>query len=91
MRRLRNIRENPMVAVLADHYDEDWSRLWWVRADGRAWILDAPDDMAGPIRLLAERYPRSGIARPAGPVICVVVDRWAAWATGVGKIQPEAP
>jgi len=91
LRRLRNIRENPMVAVLADHYDEDWSRLWWVRADGRASILDAPDDMAGPIRLLAERYPQYRHSPPAGPVICVVVDHWAAWAAGDGEIQPEAP
>jgi PPOX class probable F420-dependent enzyme len=91
LRRLRNIRENPMVAVLADHYDEDWSRLWWVRADGRASILDAPDDMAGPIRLLAERYPQYRHSAPAGPVIRVVVDHWAAWAAGDGEIQPEAP
>jgi len=82
LRRLRNIRGNPRVAVLADHYDEDWSRLWWARADGRAVILDAPDDMAGPIRLLAERYPQYRRSPPAGPVICVVVDRWAGWAAG---------
>jgi PPOX class probable F420-dependent enzyme len=91
LRRLRNIRENPMVAVLADHYDEDWSRLWWVRADGRASILDAPDDMAGPIRLLAERYQQYRHSPPAGPVIRVVVEHWAAWAAGDGEIQPEAP
>ena len=35
LRRLRNIRADPRVAVLADHYDEDWSRLWWARADGQ--------------------------------------------------------
>jgi PPOX class probable F420-dependent enzyme len=80
LRRLRNIRGNPRVAVLADHYDEDWSRLWWARADGRAVILDAPDDMAGPIRLLAERYPQYRHSPPAGPVICVEVERWAGWA-----------
>jgi PPOX class probable F420-dependent enzyme len=91
LRRLRNIRENPMVAVLADHYDEDWSRLWWVRADGRASILDAPDDMAGPIRLLAERYPQYRRSPPAGPVICVVVDHWAGWAAGADWMEAEAP
>jgi PPOX class probable F420-dependent enzyme len=82
LRRLRNIRDNPRVAVLADHYDEDWSRLWWVRADGRASILDDPDDMAGPIGLLTGRYPQYRHSPPAGPVICVVVDHWAGWAAG---------
>ena len=40
LRRLRNIRANPWVAVLADHYEDDWGALWWVRADGRATVLD---------------------------------------------------
>lgn len=91
LRRLRNIRRNPAVAVLADHYDEDWSRLWWVRADGRAAILDAPDAMAGPIRLLAERYPQYRRSPPAGPVICVVVDHWTGWAASGGYSEPEGP
>lgn len=46
LRRLRNIRENPDVALLADRYDDDWSRLWWVRADGSARVLDAEHDEA---------------------------------------------
>ena len=46
LRRLRNIRANPRVAVLADHYEDDWDRLWWVRADGQAAILDDPATMA---------------------------------------------
>jgi PPOX class probable F420-dependent enzyme len=91
LRRLRNIRDNPRVAVLADHYDEDWSRLWWVRADGRASILDAPDDMAGPVGLLTGRYPQYRRSPPAGPVICIVVEHWAGWAAGDGWIEPEAP
>ncbi|MEV5410896.1 TIGR03668 family PPOX class F420-dependent oxidoreductase [Thermopolyspora sp. NPDC052614] len=47
LRRLRNIRENPRVSVLADHYEEDWDRLWWVRADGRARILGDPTECPG--------------------------------------------
>ena len=40
LRRLRNIRENPRVALLADYYAEDWVALWWVRVDGRASIIE---------------------------------------------------
>ena len=43
LRRLSNIAENPSVAVLCDHYDEDWRRLWWVRADGTAETADDDD------------------------------------------------
>jgi PPOX class probable F420-dependent enzyme len=80
LQRLRNIRAHPQVAVLADHYEEDWSLLWWVRADGRASILTGPGEMAGPVALLTGRYPQYRHSPPAGPVICVVVDHWAGWA-----------
>jgi PPOX class probable F420-dependent enzyme len=33
-RRMANVMENPLVSMLVDHYDDDWSALWWVRADG---------------------------------------------------------
>jgi PPOX class probable F420-dependent enzyme len=80
LRRLRNIAGNPQVAVLADHYEADWDRLWWVRADGTAAVLAGPGDMAGPLRLLAARYPQYRASPPAGPVISVRVARWSGWA-----------
>ena len=76
LRRLRNIRADPRVAVLADHYEADWDRLWWARADGRASLLAGPADMAGPLELLAARYPPYWADSPAGPVIVIQVDRW---------------
>jgi PPOX class probable F420-dependent enzyme len=81
LRRLRNIAENPAVALLADHYDDDWSALWWVRADGTARVLDPGDPEAGRARaLLAERYEPYRAAPPPGPVIAVAVERWRGWA-----------
>ena len=80
LQRLRNIRGDPHVAVLADHYAGDWSRLWWVRADGQASVLDEPAEMAGPLRLLEERYPQYRERPPAGPMICVLVAHWTGWA-----------
>ncbi len=64
LRRLRNIRANPRVAVLADHYENDWARLWWVRADGRATILDDPAAMAPALALLAGPLPAVPRAGP---------------------------
>jgi PPOX class probable F420-dependent enzyme len=76
LRRLANVAANPAVALLADEYDEDWSRLWWVRADGRGRVLDdAPEAVA----LLVERYAQYRAAPPAGPVLAVDVERWSGW------------
>ena len=80
LRRLRNIRANPRVAALADHYEDDWGRLWWVRADGRAAILDDPAAMAPALALLAGRYPQYRDQPPGGPVISIRVTRWTGWA-----------
>src|SRR5215472_5832016 len=52
LRRLDNMRAHPDVAVLADHYADDWTELWWVRADGRAEIVADPVAMSAPIALL---------------------------------------
>lgn len=84
LRRLRNIGENPRVAVLADHYAEDWDTLWWVRADGRASIASAEDAMRRPLDLLAARYGQYRDHRPGGPVIVIQVQRWTGWSGGSG-------
>jgi PPOX class probable F420-dependent enzyme len=81
LRRLANIAANPAVSVLADHYAEDWGALWWVRADGRARIVDATgDEGAAAIAALTVRYPQYRATPPAGPVVVVDVARWTGWA-----------
>jgi len=82
LRRLRNIRRDPRVAVLADHYEADWDRLWWARAEGLAAILGEPGGRARPLALLAARYPQYRANPPAGPVIAITVARWTGWAAG---------
>ncbi len=79
LRRLRNLAANPRVAVLADEYDDDWTRLWWVRADGAATVISDPSTMAAPIELLARRYPQYLASPPPGPVIAIRVDQWSGW------------
>jgi PPOX class probable F420-dependent enzyme len=78
LRRLANVRENPAVSLLVDHWDdEDWERLWWVRADGEGRVLDPADDEAArAVDLLRERYPRQ---RDQGEVLAVDVTRWSGW------------
>ena len=80
LRRLRNIRRDPRVAVLADHYEADWDRLWWARADGLASILGEPAGRARPLELLAARYPPYRVNPPAGPAFDRDRDHWTGWA-----------
>lgn len=80
LRRLRNARENPRVAFLVDGYDPDWSRLWWVRVDALARVLEDGPERDAALRLLAGRYEQYRHARPAGPVLVADVERWSGWA-----------
>ena len=80
LRRLDNIRANPAVSALVDHYAEDWQQLWWARADGTARIVEAGEAEASrAIAALSERYTQYRDAVPPGPVIVVAVGRWSGW------------
>ncbi len=79
LQRLANIHANPAVSVLADSYDDDWTRLWWARADGTAAIAEGVD-AATAIDALAARYPAYVARRPLGPVVSIDVRRWSGWA-----------
>jgi PPOX class probable F420-dependent enzyme len=79
LQRLANLRVEPRCALLVDHYDEDWSRLWWVRADGVATVVDDPPGTHPGIRALLERHAPYRAAPPAGPLVVVRVQRWTGW------------
>jgi PPOX class probable F420-dependent enzyme len=76
LKRLANIAVNPRVSVLADHYDDDWSRLWWVRADGVARVVDTSPAASA---ALVARYPQYLQNPPVGPFLEITVERWSAW------------
>jgi PPOX class probable F420-dependent enzyme len=80
LKRLRNVRENSRVVVLADEYDDmDWSKLWWVRVDGSARVLEAEEDVAAPLAWLSEKYRQYQEAPPAGPVIRISIESVTGW------------
>src|ERR1051326_878505 len=79
LKRVRNIGGNPRVAVLVDHYDDEWTSLWWARADGTASVLDPGPDADRGLALLAERYAQYRSQPPAGPVVAIAVERWSGW------------
>ena len=79
LQRLVNIEANPAVTFLVDHYEDDWTRLWWVRVDGTASIhADGPvRDTA--VNALVGKYERYNQTPPDGPVIVIRTDRLVAW------------
>ena len=80
LKRLRNIAANPHVAVLFDHYEEDWSTLWWVRVDGMARVVEDAVEAERAIDLLLARYPQYRSMRPGGPVVAITIQRMTGWA-----------
>ena len=78
LRRLDDLAADARVAMLADHYAEDWAELWWVELQGTAATL-AGEAAAAALDALAERYPAYRAERPPGPVVAVTPHRWAWW------------
>lgn len=79
LRRLRNIAENPRVSFLVDHYEADWTRLWWVRADADARVVLGGEEHARVVAALQERHPPYARLAPTGPVVVAGVQRWSGW------------
>jgi PPOX class probable F420-dependent enzyme len=79
LRRIENARDRPDVTVLVDHYEDDWSRLWWIRLRGRARVLDGGDEREHALVLLAAKYPQYRDEPPVGPVLAVDVIEVRSW------------
>jgi PPOX class probable F420-dependent enzyme len=82
LKRLANIERDPRVSLLADHYEEDWSALWWARADGTAVVHEQHPHA---VELLRKRYAQYADRPPEGPVIEVTVERWSGWAANAKR------
>jgi PPOX class probable F420-dependent enzyme len=78
LQRLANIAADPRCSLLVDHYDDDWSQLWWVRADGMAVIVKPADATEG-LSALVARHPQYREQAPSGPLIRIRISRWTGW------------
>ncbi|GAC1329320.1 MAG: TIGR03668 family PPOX class F420-dependent oxidoreductase [Mycobacteriales bacterium] len=76
LQRLANIAHEPRVSLLVDAWAEDWSALWWVRADGVARRADAEPRA---VAALLAKYPQYADAPPAGPYVVIAVERISGW------------
>jgi PPOX class probable F420-dependent enzyme len=83
--RVRDIRTRPEVGVLVERWDEDWSRLAWLRLEGRATLLEPDDVPRQTVERLRAKYPQYATHDlEASPMIAIEVSRAASW----GALDP---
>jgi PPOX class probable F420-dependent enzyme len=79
LQRISNVTSTGTASLLVDEYNDDWSRLWWVRLDGRARMVDNTSEAERAIRLLRDKYAQYRDQPPSGPVLAVDIQRWVGW------------
>ena len=79
LQRLQNVETLPIASLLVDHYDEDWSALWWVRVDGEVTIEKDGDLWWTARSSLKEKYRQYRYSPPSGPAIFLAIDRVTHW------------
>ncbi len=88
--RVSNIRRRPQVSLLLDHYDADWTRLWWIRIDGEAEVWepvgpDANSDVVAGLGALRDKYPqyeKTPLLRADPTLLCIRVVSLRSWCPG---------
>jgi PPOX class probable F420-dependent enzyme len=93
LRRVKNVRANPRAALLIDHYDEDWRRLWYVLLRGRARIVQTGAEQQRAIGALKRKYPqyRTTLPLPADALLIAIdvrrLQHWRASSPGRGRVR----
>jgi PPOX class probable F420-dependent enzyme len=79
LRRVANIEATGRACLLVDRYEEDWSRLWWVRVDGAGRVVTDPGEAASAVAALVDKYEQYAAHRPDGPVLALDPVHWSGW------------
>jgi PPOX class probable F420-dependent enzyme len=89
-KRMRNIAENPRVALVIDHYEEEWAYLAYVLVHGEAHVVDDPNEYMLGLRNLRDKYPqyRAMALNPErNPMVRIDADRVHVWGE---RFKPRA-
>ena len=80
LKRLKNIRDNPNIALVIDRYDEDWRKLAYVLVFGKARILQSGEKHRRAVQLLRKKYPQyRSMAIHERPIIAITAKRVVSW------------
>ncbi len=92
LRRLSDIVATGRASLLVDHYEDDWTALWWVRLEARGRIVESDEERRRALELLAAKYAQYRAMPPPGPVVALDIARWRTWSsagpTGGGEARP---
>ena len=81
------MRATGRATLLVDHYDDDWSQLWWVRVRGRAEVHDDGAVRDAAVEALAAKYPQYVEHPPAGAVWRVALDELRWWRGSIQRVR----
>lgn len=84
LQRVANIEREPRASLLVDHYDEDWTTVWWCFVTGRARVVYEGKEFDNAVRALADKYEQYEGNPPAGPAVVLEIDRWRGWYSAPG-------
>jgi PPOX class probable F420-dependent enzyme len=87
LQRLANVATTAAATLLVDHYDDDWTSLWWARADGLAVSLADGTDRDAAVMLLRGKYPQYRDHALDGAVLAIAISRWTGWAAGTSRAR----
>ena len=80
LKRVRNILSNPNVALLLDHYEEDWRRIWYLLVMGSAHVLAKDDSHTRAFELLEDKYCQYRAMDLVGSsIIRIIPSRFINW------------
>jgi PPOX class probable F420-dependent enzyme len=80
LKRIQNIAANPSVALIVDHYEDDWQQLAWVMLRGTAEVLESGDEREAAHTLLRQRYKQyEGMDFLGLPMIAIRIARASSW------------
>jgi PPOX class probable F420-dependent enzyme len=87
LKRVRNIQSNPRVALVVDHYSEDWQNLWYLLVHGDALVLEPGREQAAAVGLLRQKYRQyQGMDIDRNPVIKIIPHRVVSWSGATGRV-----
>ena len=83
LRRVRNILDNPRVSLVIDHYESDWSKLWFLLVQGTAELLEPDAEHANALARLRAKYPQyRQMDLGENPMIRITPERVTGWGGG---------
>ncbi len=91
LKRMRNIAANPRVAMLFDHYEEDWTQLGYVLVHGTAHLVDSPQEYMLALRGLRGKYAQyraMALVPDKNPIVRIDPERVHVWGARFGSSGP---